>query len=46
LKPPGAGEKTRPQLKQQSASESRPADPEQQRKEIVEALKKGSFSDE
>ncbi len=44
---PGAGEKTRPQPKQQ-ASESRPApaDPEQQRKEIVKALKEGSFSDE
>ena len=47
-KNPGAGEKTRPQLKQQDASgsESRPADPEQQRKEIVEALKQGTFSDE
>lgn len=44
--PPGAGEKTRPSQKQQ-VSESRPAsDPEQQRKEIVEALKGGSFSDE
>lgn len=44
-KPPGAGEKTRPQSKQQQSSEQRPArhDPEQQRREIVQAMKEGAL---